>query len=119
MRSILVMGSALGIALSGCAQYQYVTVRSEPPAAEVYLDKQLVGSTPLRLKVGRSEAHAVYVKRSGYRPELVVLESLRADDGLAFLTPPDVHVRLTPGAESGDQQHDLEIEVDPDQSKGE
>lgn len=122
MRSILVMGFALGLAGLGCAQYQYVVVRSEPPAAEVYLDKQRMGATPLRLKVGRTGAHAVYVKHAGYRSELVVLESLRARDGLAFLTPPDVEVRLTPGAESADQQHDLEIEVDrnpPAQSNGE
>jgi len=114
MRSILVLGFALGFVLVGCAEYQYVAVRSLPPEAEVYLDKQLVGKTPLRLRIGRSEAHALYVKRSGYRPELVVLESLRASDGLSFLTPPDVDLRLTPGAESADQQHDLEIEVDPE-----
>lgn len=110
------------LAAPGCAQYQYVTVRSEPASAEVYLDKKRVGTTPLRLKVARGEAHAVYVKRVGYRPELVVLESRRASDGLSFLTPPDVELRLTPGAGSSDQQHDLEIEVDPDepdQSNGE
>ena len=104
---------ALAVSVAGCAQYQHVSVHSQPSGAEVYLDKQLVGLTPLELRVGRTEAHAVYIKRTGYRPELVVLDVVRAPDGLAFLTPPDIDLRLVPGSESADQQRDLEIEVDP------
>jgi hypothetical protein len=96
-----------------CAQYQEISVHSQPSGAEVWLDKQLVGHTPLELRIDRTRAHAVYLKRDGYRPELVVLDLLRAPDGLAFLTPPDVEVRLVPGAESPDQSRDLEIEVEP------
>jgi hypothetical protein len=107
--------SLIGLVLAGCAQYQYVGVQSQPPGAEVYLDKQLVGRTPLELRIGRTEPHAVYVKRGGYRPELIVLELQHTPDGLAFLTPPDVEVRLVPETDSPDQQHDLEIEVEPGQ----
>lgn len=114
MRASELIRLALVASACACAQYQRVGVTSNPPDAEVWLDKQLVGRTPLELRLDRTRAHAVYVKRDGYKPELVVLEQLRAPDGLPFLAPPDVEVRLAPGAAAPpDQQRDLEIEVDP------
>jgi hypothetical protein len=113
MRASELICLTLALGASGCAHYQRVGVHSEPSGAEVWLDKQLVGHTPLELRIDRTAAHAVYLKRDGYRPELVVLDLVRAPDGLAFLVPPDVEVRLVPGAGSDDQQRDLEIEVDP------
>jgi hypothetical protein len=113
MRASRVTGITLCAGLIGCAQYQYVNVQSQPEGAEVFLDKQRVGVTPLELRIDRTRAHAVYVKREGYRPELVVLEMQRAPGGLPFLTPPDVELRLVPGEANPDQERDLEIEVDP------
>ena len=114
MRAFDLIRFALVAGACACAQYQRVGVTSNPPDAEVWLDKQLVGRTPLELRLDRTRDHAVYVKHDGYKPELVVLELLRAPDGLPFLAPPDVEVRLVPGAaETPDQSRDLEIEVDP------
>jgi hypothetical protein len=113
MRASALIPLGLVFFLAGCAHYQLVGVQSQPPGAEVYLDKQLVGRTPLELRIGRSQAHAVYVKREGYRPELVVLELVRAADGLTFLVPPDVEVRLVPEGAAPDPGRDLEIEVEP------
>jgi hypothetical protein len=113
MRASALIRPALALFFAGCAQYQLVGVQSQPPGAEVYLDKQLVGRTPLELRIGRDDAHAVYVKRDGYRPELVVLELVHAPDGLPFLVPPDVEVRLIPEGAAPDAGRDLEIEVEP------
>ena len=110
--SILACLGSAGI-LCGCAQYQRVAVRSQPGDAEVWLDKRLVGHTPLELRLDRTQAHAVYVKRDGYRPQLIVLDLMHAPDGLAFLVPPDLDVRLAPGTDSADQLRDLEIQVEP------
>jgi hypothetical protein len=96
-----------------CAQYQRVGVSSQPAGAEIWLDKELVGHTPLELRLDRRAAHAVYLKREGYRPQLVVLERLADPDGLSFLAPPDVEIRLIPGAQSTEQQRDLDIEIEP------
>jgi len=112
MRAIRVISVTFCAGLSACAQYQYVNVQSQPVGAEVFLDKERVGVTPLELRLDRTQAHALYVKHEGYRPELVVLELQRAADGLAFLTPPDVELRLVPGEAAADQQRDLEIEVE-------
>jgi hypothetical protein len=106
--------AALALLPSACARYQHVSVYSQPSDAEVYLDKQLVGRTPLELRLDRNDAHAIYVKRTGYRPELVILELVRAPDGIDFLTPPDVEVRLVPGRASSDTDRDLEIEAEPE-----
>jgi hypothetical protein len=114
MRSMLAGLAALGCAFTACARYQYVAVRSEPSGAEVFLDKQLVGRTPLDLRIDRDRTHAFYVKRGGYRPELVLLERVESPDGLAYLVPPDVEVRLAPGADSREQDRDLEIEAEPE-----
>ena len=96
-----------------CAAVQNVGVESDPPGAQIYLDGQLVGQTPATLEVGRDTAHTVYLKRDGYRPELVVLERHEANDGIDFLTPADVAKRLSPGPSSDPElERRLKIEVD-------
>jgi len=98
---------------AACAHYQNVGVVSDPPGADVYLDGELVGKTPTELEVGRDAAHTVYLKRDGYRPELVLLERHEANDGIDFLTPADVTKRLSPGPSSDPElERQLKIEVD-------
>jgi PEGA domain-containing protein len=104
---------ALAAAALACSHYQYVNVVSDPAGADVYLDGEVVGQTPLELAVGRDGAHTVYLKRDGYRPELVLLEHHEANDGIDFLTPADVTKRLSPGPSSDpDLERQLKIEVD-------
>ena len=102
------------LVLSACAHYQNVGIESDPPGAQIYLDGKLMGQTPLQLQVGRDAAHTVYLKKEGYRPELVVLERHEANDGIDFLTPADVARRLSPGP-SSDPEHErrLQIEIAP------
>ena len=96
-----------------CASYQNVGVESDPPAAQIYLDGQLVGKTPAQLEIGRDKAHTIYLKREGYKPELVVLEKHEASDGIDFLTPADVVKRLSPGpSDDLELERRLKIEVD-------
>lgn len=102
------------LALSGCAAYQNVGIESDPPGAEIYLDGRLAGTTPLELRVSREAAHTVYLKKEGYRPELVVLDLHNAADGIDFLTPADVTRRLTPGPSADPElERRLKLEVAP------
>ena len=107
----LVAAAALGAA--ACAHYQNIGVQSDPSGANVYLDGELVGKTPTQLEVGRDRAHTVYLKREGYRPELVLLQHHDANDGIDFLTPADIAKRLSPGPSSDPElERQLKIEVD-------
>jgi hypothetical protein len=96
-----------------CSHYQFVGVETDPPGAQIYLDGHLVGNTPMQLEVSRDEAHMVYLKREGYRPEPVPLERHEAQDGIDFLTPADVVKRLAPGPSSDPElERNLKIEID-------
>ena len=92
------LGLALGL---GCANYQELNVTSSPADADVFLDQRRLGKTPLKLTVERTRDHALYVKKDGYTPELVVLTLRDAPDGRKFLTPADVFVTLTRGRSDG------------------
>lgn len=105
---------AAALALSGCAAYQNVGIESDPPGAQIYLDGKLAGVTPLELQVGRDSAHTVYLKKEGYKPELVVLDKHDTADGLDFLTPADVTRRLSPGPSSDPElERRLKLEIAP------
>ena len=94
-----------------CASYQRVHFESSPAGAEVFLDGESMGVTPLELRVARDAHHKVFLKLDGYRSQLVVLEQHRPQDRIDFLTPADVRVRLVPSTGPGDR--DLEVEVEP------
>jgi hypothetical protein len=107
--------ASLVLASSGlaCAAYQNVGVESDPPGAQIYLDGQPAGQTPTTLEVGRDKDHTVFLKRQGYKPELVVLEKHEASDGIDFLTPADVVRRMSPGpSDDLELERRLKIEVD-------
>ena len=122
---------AAALALStGCALYQRVGVESQPAGAQVFLDGELVGQTPLMLRIGREADHLVFLKLDGYVPERAILTLNREQDRVDFLTPADVVVRLQPrlGAPRAidpvtgkpvprpGEQRDLEIKADtPDE----
>ena len=103
----------LAVVFSGCAAYQNVAIESDPPGAEIFLDGHSVGQTPQSLRVGRDTDHTVYLKKEGFRPELIVLEKHEANDGVDYLTPADVAKRLSPGPSSDpDLERRLKIEVE-------
>ena len=87
----------------GCAaaKYQDLRVSSRPAGAEIYLDGERVGQTPMRLRVGRDDHHKLFLKKDGYRPELYVLRLRRAADGIDYLTPADIDAPLVPGRRAG------------------
>jgi hypothetical protein len=109
----VIVGVSCGLA---CAAYQNVGVESDPPGAQIFLDGQLVGETPAQVEVGRGEPHTVFLKREGYKPELVLLERHEANDGVDFLTPADVVKRLSPGP-SEDLELERRLKIDVDKSK--
>jgi hypothetical protein len=92
-----------------CARNQRVEVRSTPSAAQVFVDGDLVGETPAQLTLRREHDHSVFIKKPGHVPELVVVESQLSDEGVRFLVPWEIHVRLAP-ADARDR--DLEVETE-------
>lgn len=108
----------LALCLTGCTAYQNVSIESDPPGAEIFLDGKPVGQTPLKLSVSRDLDHSVYLKKEGYRPELVVLEKHEANDGIDYLTPADVAKHLAPGPSSDPElERRLRLEVEERDTK--
>lgn len=105
--------ASLGIVLQGatCAPYQNVSVHSTPAAAQVFVDGDFIGVTPQRLAIGTLSDHKVFLKKDGYRPELVVLTLHRPTDGINFLTPPDVYVTLSP-LDGSERDSDVEVQLE-------
>lgn len=95
---------------AGCAgPYQRVGIDSRPSGAQVFADGDEIGVTPLEIRLSTRAEHSVFVKKPGYKPELVVMQrNVPQDDPPPFLTPADVRVRLTrlapraPGEEPAD-----------------
>ena len=111
MRVLLLFAVLLATSAATCAPYQRVGIESAPEGAEVYLDGTLMGTTPLELRIPTGREHSVFLKKEGYRSRLLVLNSHERSDGIDFLTPADLSVRMVP--ETGPQDRDLEIEVEP------
>jgi hypothetical protein len=105
--------AALGLALiaATCPPYQNVGINSTPSEAQIFVDGDLVGHTPAQISVGTLDDHKVYLKKEGYRPELVVLLLHRPTDQINFLTPPDVYVTLTPLSDSS-LDSDVTVEIE-------
>ena len=111
--AFLAAASALATTLGGCSHYQNIGVESDPTGAQIYLDGQPVAKTPATIAVGRDRAHTIYLKREGYKPELVVIDHHDATDGIDYLTPADVTRRLNPGPSSDPElERRLKIEVE-------
>ena len=98
-----------------CAPYQRVGVESAPVGAEVYLDGELMGVTPLQLRVGTGGDHSVMVKKEGYRSELLVLNSNQPSDNIDFVTPADLRVRLMPRSDPLGRGLEVELEKTDDE----
>lgn len=82
-------------------------MEATPGDSAIYVDGKPIGVSPKSLNLRADKDHSVFVKRHGYRPELVILRSLR-DTGRPRLEPAAVKVTLmpvTPGRE-------VEVEVE-------
>ncbi len=111
--NLLAVFGLLGLSsCAACARYQQVGIASAPAGAEIFLDGEKIGETPHRESIARDKEHAVYLKKPGYRPELVVLDLHRPEDGVWFFTPADVWVELAPLPGATDLDRSLEIEVE-------
>ena len=97
---VVAMGSFVA-----CAPKQRVPLDLGPGAVELYVDGRRVEGLPNELELRSDRDHKLFVKRPGYLPELVVLES-REVAGEETLEPGEVRVRLSPLV--GDRR--LEIE---------
>jgi len=87
---------ALAVALcAGCAPLQVVPLDVGPGAVEVFVDGARAEGAPSELELRADRDHKIYLKRAGYVPELVVLESRRVE-GRDRLEPAIVRARLAP-----------------------
>lgn len=101
-----------GLALLGataCAPTQRIPLQAEPRPLALYVDGELQGTIPDEIELRADRDHTLYFKKSGYRSELVVLESTR-DDGTKRLSPDRVRVTLRP---RGSTAGEVEIERAP------
>ena len=96
-RAFAALASALAFALAGCAPMQVVPVDVGPGPVELYVDGERAEAVPARLELRADRDHKIFVKRDGFRPELVVLES-RTVEGREQLVPGEVRVQLAPRA---------------------
>lgn len=84
---------AILILLSSCAtvfggrKNKFVVKDGTPPAAEVYLDGQKIGTTPVNKKISKfllQEGSVVEIKKDGYKTDSIVIER-RLHIGYIFL----------------------------------
>ncbi len=101
---LLLLGAA---SCSTCAARQRVSIDSSPRDASVFIDGELAGTPPLDVDLRADRDHSVFLKRDGYRPELIILRT-REEEKRHRLEPPEVRGRLVPL----DRGRDLEVEVD-------
>ncbi|WP_309398639.1 PEGA domain-containing protein [Cerasicoccus maritimus] len=85
---ILVAASALiaSFTFSGCELFeegfeQPVTVYSFPTGADVSIDGESVGKTPVTVELGRLKAHQLVLNKTGYKPQKETVLPSRNDEG--------------------------------------
>ena len=101
----------LGLLLSlgaGCAstseEFAGVTVESNPPSAEVWIDQQHEDSTPCTLLFDRVGDYEVYIKKAGYmtvKKRVKIVESSGEDSSGLEALPAEMTVTLDPVEEGG------------------
>lgn len=65
---MLVYSSGCATIVTGGGEDQSVRVASMPKGADVFVDDQLVGQTPISLRLTRKDDHMVRVQKAGYAP---------------------------------------------------
>lgn len=97
---------AMGLVLFlGCAARQWVPLDLGPGAVELYVNGDRAQEVPPEVELRADRDHKLFVKKPGYVPELVVIET-REVEGRETLVPGGVRVRLLPIA--GDRRIEIE-----------
>ena len=97
---------AMGLVLFlGCAARQWVPLDLGPGAVELYVNGDRAQEVPPEVELRADRDHKLFVKKPGYVPELVVIET-RVVAGRETLVPGGVRVRLLPIA--GDRRIEIE-----------
>lgn len=81
------------LGLSGCAPKQPIPLDLAPAPLVVYLDGERLDEIPEELILRANRDHTVFVKRDGYRPQLVILTTGEVE-GEAVLTPDSISLEL-------------------------
>ena len=101
-RSGLLLALAVGVvSLPGCVSRQWVPLDLGPAPVELFVDGERAEEIPPEIELRADRDHKLFVKRAGFVPELVVLET-REIDGREALVPGAVRVRLRPAVGSRD-----------------
>lgn len=108
-RSSNVLAVLLLLIAPSCAPKQRVPLDLGPGEVELYVDGERSTAVPLEVELRADRDHKLFVKRQGYLPELVVLETGEVE-GDAVLRPSQVRVRLAPVI--GDRRIEIE-EAEP------
>lgn len=100
---IFVVSIALAALALGCAAKQRVSLDCVPHEVSVYVDGRSLDRGTGSVELRRDRDHKVFFKGGGFEPQLVVLESHRAEDG-ERLSPADIcsqtaFVRMSPRVE--------------------
>ncbi len=80
-RSIRVLIALLVlISLSGCATVlkgsnEKVSFSSDPSGAEIYINGQYMGKTPLQINLRSKDVYSIEFRKQGYEPKVVQLNS--------------------------------------------
>lgn len=108
MRAAATLAVALA-ALAGCvASTQRVALDCVPEQVEIFVDGRLLEEPTDELFLRSDEPHKIFVKRPGYEPRLLVLDTLRDEDGRARLDADSVCLELVPVG----QRRQLRLEAD-------
>lgn len=71
---VIVLGGAVGAASYLRNRSSFVAVASTPAGADVSLDGEYLGRTPLRIKIDKPVGRRVHIGKEGYQPEDRVLK---------------------------------------------
>ena len=100
------------ILVSGCSPKQNVPLRLGGGDHEVFVDGERLEGVPDDLRLRADRDHTVFIKRPGYRPELIVLRS-EGDAGSPELVPSTIELELAKRMAVASRTVAIE-EVDPE-----
>ncbi|MEE3330228.1 MAG: hypothetical protein VX246_05110 [Myxococcota bacterium] len=111
IRRLALLASAVLLAAQpGCAPKQRIPLDVGPGPVLVFIDGELVLETPEEVELRADRDHKVFVKREGYTPQMVVLETSELD-GRDRLQPARVDVRLE--RRLGQREVEVDAEEEP------
>ncbi len=86
MKKILLL-SVAAAALSACSSVKFtedVSIDSMPQGADVLINNEIVGQTPMTIALDSSAVHEIKLIKEGYKDQTVSLASVRANPLVKF-----------------------------------